>query len=97
MLALANEIYFLGSDRLVINRLHQFSMANGFLVSHALLIYPSSKGWSNKLQKMRNQKNICHIALCVKRVIHAYKIKFIGVFSLLLFYFFLVKDKIKLQ
>ena len=58
---------FCDSNKLVIIRQPRSILANNSLVSHMLLLFESSKGSLNKLQNMRNSKNVCHIGIGIVR------------------------------
>ena len=64
MSLLLHQMNFCDSNKLVIVRQPRSILANNSLVSHILLLFQSSKGsLKNKLQNMRNSKNVCHIGI----------------------------------
>ena len=67
MSLLLHHMNFCDSNELVIVREPRSILANNSLVSHMLLLFQSSKGSLNKLQNMRNSKNVCHIGIGIVR------------------------------
>ena len=67
MSLLLHQMNFCDSNKLVIVRQPRSILANNSQVSHILLLFQSSKSSLNKLQNMRNSKNVCHIGLGIVR------------------------------